>query len=468
MADAPLYRTFLRTLTLTTAVAVVAVISALPAAAAEVPYKAVATDDNVAIRAGAGGTFYTVGKLEPGQIVTVEEVVFNWYKIRPPAGVFSYVAKAAVDLEGAAPGVGTVKSDRTAVYAADVAGPGDSYRKQLNLNEGDTVKVVAEEGAFYRIQPPDNARVYVEPDALRPATEEEIEAAMEPVVDPVPESPPAEETDVETNPPPVVDPPVTDTDPQDSDPPVEAPDDSTGDDTTTDDEDPDPVGEEPDTGGEEETDPPITEVTPEVPDADTPAEPDDDSRPTGTTTVLGESEAVRDAERRFAAAMEKPLEKRPVESLLTVYEVLSKQPDLSRFDQRIVAFRIRTLRRDLSVAQALRNIEQTREDIAESAARMPERSETDKPVEYDAVGLLIASGVYDGQRLPRLYRLVDPANRRTLAYIEPGEGWKPAEVLGQVVGVVGDRVYDQALKLRVLVPEQIDRLEASRGDKQTP
>ncbi len=45
------------------------------------------------------------------------------------------------------------------------------------------------------------------------------------------------------------------------------------------------------------------------------------------------------------------------------------------------------------------------------------------------VGQLLASGVYNGDSGPRLFRLVEPASERTLAYVQPGQ-FDSACVLG--------------------------------------
>ena len=79
-------------------------------------------------RAGAGRSFYSVGELKKGTPVTVDEVVFGWYKIKPPQGIYSYISRAFVDAYGDGK-TGKVNTNRAAVRASSVNGPGESYRR---------------------------------------------------------------------------------------------------------------------------------------------------------------------------------------------------------------------------------------------------------------------------------------------------------------------------------------------------
>ena len=118
--------------------------------------------DGALVRAGGGSSFFVVGKLKLGTIVRIDDRISDWYKIVPPPGVYSYIRSRHVDL---APDrrTGTVNTDRAAVRAADVDGPGGGYRRQLHLFKGDTVELVTGvlEGAYYMIVPPKGAYVWV-------------------------------------------------------------------------------------------------------------------------------------------------------------------------------------------------------------------------------------------------------------------------------------------------------------------
>jgi len=78
-------------------------------------------------------------------------------------------------------------------------------------------------------------------------------------------------------------------------------------------------------------------------------------------------------------------------------------------------------------------------------------------VPYAAVGRLAASTIYDGERLPRLYRVIEARSGRTLAYVRGGAGLESA--VGGLVGITGEASFDPGLQLDVVTPERIDRLD---------
>lgn len=82
--------------------------------------------------------------------------------------------------------------------------------------------------------------------------------------------------------------------------------------------------------------------------------------------------------------------------------------------------------------------------------------------DYQAVGILISSTIYDGNRLPKLFRLRDQITGRTIGYIAPSEDFKLAEMIGKVIGIKGERSYDGGLRLNVFTPQKIDILTNSQ------
>ena len=102
------------------------------AQAQDAPFDGVA-EDRAELRAGAGTSYYLVGELPKGAEVRVEEILYGWSKIAPPAGLYSYISKSYVD---AAPDgkTGKVNSDKAPVKAANPKGPGDSFKTQVTLN----------------------------------------------------------------------------------------------------------------------------------------------------------------------------------------------------------------------------------------------------------------------------------------------------------------------------------------------
>jgi len=86
---------------------------------------------------------------------------------------------------------------------------------------------------------------------------------------------------------------------------------------------------------------------------------------------------------------------------------------------------------------------------------------------YDYVGKLRPSAVYDGRRLPRMYRLVTVGEGvpRTLGYIEPREELGLERKLGVLVGVMGEASRRSELRLNAIQAQRVDVL---RGPDRTP
>ena len=78
--------------------------------------------------------------------------------------------------------------------------------------------------------------------------------------------------------------------------------------------------------------------------------------------------------------------------------------------------------------------------------------------EYVAVGRVAASTIYDGKSLPKLLRLQDASSGRTVAYLQPDEQYQVVNLIGNLVGVVGEKTYDGSLRLNIVEPRRIDLL----------
>lgn len=406
------------------------------------------------IYAGGGKQFYTVGKVEAGQRVVVRGELFQWYRIVPPAGVYSYVTKSLVDATGDGRR-GVVNRPRAEVTSASIDGPGVSYSRQAFLDKGAIVTIVAEEGSFYKIEPPADAIVWLPPNSVRKVEGVSVDSILKPKADttkpPVQAAtPPATEATAETVATPTVETEV-----------VETP-----------------------AAGESETMPPASEVvtaTPDVTVDSTESVDETDTTPAGSNTAIStveptpaevegppsvyaisvkaESPAVQALEAQLLDAGRKPLEEQPLEQLLAGYADALQKGGLSVLDQRIVGARIEQMTRQAEVAKLLKSLKQTQETVATSTVAVVEPPKPRPRTAYNAVGQLLASGVYDGQSAPLLFRVVEPANLRTIAYVRPGKNFDTQGSLGRIVGVIGNTQYDPTLKLRVLDVEEIDVLE---------
>ena len=111
----------------------------------------------------------------------------------------------------------------------------------------------------------------------------------------------------------------------------------------------------------------------------------------------------------------------------------------------------------------MKSVEST---AALGAAQLQERNAAlaAKP-RYTVVGRLSASTVYDGSRLPLMYRVlsVEGFPGRTVAYVLPGSGVDVAGKIGQLVGIIGEGSTDASLGVPVLRPTRVDALSGAGG-----
>ena len=127
-------------------------------------------------------------------------------------------------------------------------------------------------------------------------------------------------------------------------------------------------------------------------------------------------------------------------------------------NQRIEWINIRMQTRDQrrAIAQALAAADQ------QSLSMGNKITEWNESRSYALVGRLVVSTVYTGEHLPLMYRVQAPdpitGVERTVGYVKPNANQDIRQYLGSVVGVVGNPVRDEALSMRVLSPDRIDRM----------
>ncbi|MBX9736170.1 MAG: hypothetical protein K2X32_04525, partial [Phycisphaerales bacterium] len=220
-------------------------------------------------------------------------------------------------------------------------------------------------------------------------------------------------------------------------------------------------------------------VTPPAPVGETPA--GFTPVPEGTPAP---SEVVPDPETpRVAPPAAAPQPSR-TESLMALYNRVRLQPlETAELDEAIGEFRafIDTLSsspRDQALAKNLdryvKAMELRRELRADGVNSAAARQSIDTRVVelrrrivelegqrvYTMIGRLVPSVVYDGERLPRLYRVEspEPGSARTLGYLQPDPKLDLAGKLGIVVGIEGDVRFDEALRANIISPRKIDQI----------
>ncbi|MEJ5258718.1 MAG: SH3 domain-containing protein [Anaerohalosphaeraceae bacterium] len=138
----------------------------------EFPQIAEVTGTDVNIRSGPGTSYYRCGKLNPGDKVTVVDILHNtWAKIVPPEGSYSWISKTYVQLNPNNPKVGVLTGDDVRVWAgSDFVEPLHSHSQQTKLYKGDIVELVGPadlDADYYKIKPPADAYLWVSMDYLK-------------------------------------------------------------------------------------------------------------------------------------------------------------------------------------------------------------------------------------------------------------------------------------------------------------
>jgi hypothetical protein len=170
---------------------------------------------------------------------------------------------------------------------------------------------------------------------------------------------------------------------------------------------------------------------------------------------LEDLEASLEASRRLPPAqLDEALEELLAEYGRTRTETTDDERLAAQLDMRIEWLKLRIATRDQR-----RSIEAALNSATDRSRQLDRQvAEWRQGRAYALVGRLVVSTVYNGERLPRMYRVqsVSPVDgaTRTLGYVTPN-----AEVeakLGRVVGVVGEPRFDPQLRLVIIRPDQID------------
>ena len=429
--------------------------AAATAPAAE-PYIAVVTADNVYVRSAPSvQSSYPFGKLKRGDLVRVGAEEFGWARVQTEGPAFAQIygivpadSRVTVSEDGTTLSVNAKSELRAPNISTPDAGLAASWKQISRLDPGMTLSVVdrvdSERDAVYRVRLPAAGEGWVNMNFLRRASQAEIVKFNAPTAQ-----------DVATM-------AAADVVAQQVQAPVAAPADGGTSAGATD------------------------AVAPDITGGSTPID------ATGTSTVGTDVIVTGDATRAKASEPTPPpapvktpeqiaFERRratmaDLEGLYTSIRGQSKaEAELHALrgrylDLAVVAAgdpevvskangRAEQLRLEIEVQSRIielermkARIEGERDSIASVARAIEARSE------YTVVGILNASLVYDGQRLPLLYRIQDPSTGQTVAYIAPGPGFQLPTMLGNLIGVRGEKSYDEALRVDVVAPRAVDIL----------
>ncbi|MGA1632002.1 MAG: hypothetical protein ACO4BU_07830 [Phycisphaerales bacterium] len=382
--------------------------------------------DNAFVRSDASATVaYPVGRVPRDTMVLVVEDRFGWAKVRPTGEAFDslhafVVADHATVVEGE-----TVRVDvRTPLKAANFAAredPARSWKEVARLEPGATlefVETIESDGrGFHKVRMPETAEAWINLSFLKPATAEEVAALVaetSKASDGIPTPPGSLEL---ITPAPAVVSAHRETVPGRA---------AASDGESVD----EAVGIE-------------VLVASESPAPAASASLDDLESAWATfqakeqdERALGDYAELRDRYLVLASASDSSAATRHraklrAEQILLQTEIQSRLLELRRMQEQNLM--------DLQAIREIREVMESRGD-------------------FDAVGRLNASLVYDGRRLPLLYRLQEPGEGATVAYLVPTRDFSLAELTGQLVGVSGDLRYDEALRLNIITPRRVDIL----------
>jgi hypothetical protein len=328
---------------------------------------------NVYIRSGFSTNYYPVVKLNHGDSVKIDGEEYGWLKIVPPAGTYSLIEKTYIDRVGDKKGVANGSTWAFAGSNLDDR----RYAKQVKLNKGDAVQIVGEtsDGAFFKIEPPAGAHLWIKADLVDRGGLARAESPNAPALETVK---PGQMKQNEAG-----------------------------------------AAAEPKKSGA------VTEVN-------------------HTHAQLDKFQSEIDAlEGEIAAESTKPLGERSFDAIIPKLQPIAEQSD-DEVSQIYAKTRIQQLQGQKDLADAVKNIRtlhDTAIDTANTEASRRAQIRTQAPIPLDDIvlrGEIRVSGIYDGAaNRPKRWRVVDPENTRTLAYIEVPEGSPidPVQYYGKSVGI---------------------------------
>lgn len=439
------------------------------------------TDQRAMIRCGAGTAYYPVAELRAGTVLIMDgETSSGWARVSYPETATALVRTEYAQLASDGKTLTLSRDDSLVAFNA-LAGARGSWSKLLSepAARGTQFKVIGEavndlsgELAGYRVAAPEDARGYVRLSFLRPATPTEVEAWKNR----------GEDTPVATNnagDQPAADPGAQDpADPTPEPTEVAANDDQPAADPGQDESIVDPMIDENVAANSPENATPVV-ATPTDPDAGTQntGAANTDAQPESTEVASNDPAPLRigsieEMEQLFKAVQKQKLEDAEFGPLLAevtrMYDATPDSPENAG------------LRTALRERQSLLKIRQRVQEAARANASLSEQA-TEREQElvnkvreleiqrsYAVVGRLLPSAVYDGRRLPRMYRVQSlgvTEAPRTLGYLRPSDDLNLETMLGETIGVVGTPNLDPRLNLMIIEPLKIDLIQAGTGQQ---
>jgi uncharacterized protein YgiM (DUF1202 family) len=506
-----------------------------PAAAPtpQFPFEGEVSATNVYLRSGPGVNYYPSTKLNAGDRIVVQGEKFGWYQVVPPTKCFSYIDMAKVDKQPGGK-TGKVNDDKVYVRAGSDLEKGKTST-QVVLDKGATVNILGEADGFYKITPPPGASLWVSkqyvevvPARLKTGLVERHAANAKPVegqpITPGTEPPPAAPAKAATpNPATAVKPPAANAANATKPPAPAADKPTTGTPVPatkapagpTPAPTPEPA-KTPVTGGPETPKiPPEAGATPSDPNADADIVDEDDGEPPLETDSATPGEPAPGApapaaktpptpkakpakgkiekpgefpqgsarwsalltvlESELRAASQGALDEQALTGLQARYTEIATQTD-DKVSAQVAQIRIEQLANLISLRAGKSAILADVKDLDDFRSRMEEermkirgRRLAEMELKFDLTGELRQSYAFAPEK--RRYRLVDPANQSTLAYVDipPTLDVKPDELIGQQVGIITSSLkFNPATQVPLAVAKKVVDLSPQRNPPPAP
>jgi uncharacterized protein YgiM (DUF1202 family) len=382
----------------------------------------------VYVRSGPGENYYATMKLDQGAAVTVVGIKFDWLKVTPPDGSYSYVAKQYVTKTGE--GKGVVERSDLNVRAGSVLNDLKTT-VQTKLDQGMEVKILGEKDEYWKIAPPAGTFLYIKKEFVTPGKPLPVPNGAG-----VTDAAPLMETPIVSEPVKPVENRVAEATP--AAPTVPA--------------------------SEAVVPASVVPATQPVAEGATPStQPVAEAAPSTQPAKLSASAQFDKLETEFLAFSKQPIDQQPLATAHASYEALAADPKLPESMRRVVDVRVATLKTRLEVSkefiatrEAQKAADERKKILEAERQELADRLEKNRVTIYSAVGTLRTSSLQTGPQM--LYRLTDPATGRTLVYLRTDDV-KYGTLIGQFIGVQGEVTTDPAMNLKFITPTETAQID---------
>jgi len=455
------------------------------------PWMAVITNEKATVRCGSSDQYYAVGNLKKGDLVRVIDVnnESGWAKVDSTEGLSGFINANDVKLS---------YGGKNAVVISDCIGsypkeddPRQSW-KRIQFKAGTTLAVITivntDTDSFVRVRLPADVPVSIPVSFIRRATDEEVatwlkrksgtttqtKKATPPTASKtkadntteITTTPEAKSTPAASNDDNAVPKEIIDTHQEKAE--VSTSEGSEENAVSTTDEVKEPVDIENDASSEKGVD--------TVPDGlDTTGidkeEASDKGEVSGETTdddkakesVIASTLSFGELEDLYEQLKKTPILEAEIEPITEGYRKIIADPNETTTHRRLAEVRVRLLTIRLQTQHARQRMEAALNEADFSIAKSQVEREAllDSDLLRTGVqGRLALSNVFDGKRLPMLYRLRDVITGRTIAYVRSEKMDDLRSFTGQNITLIGKRVMDPVLGVLVL-----DKARVMNGDE---